>query len=367
MAKLTPEQKERLAQFVPFYQQYEESIEYQRDMAEQQARKERYAALLSEDGIEQMTETEFGQMISSLWASRMWSNKAYFVEQLLDDNGLPKLRAALKDLLWGGDALANRYDAFRKAIKGLGSASITEILAFVHPAVCGVWNDRARKALELLGFAETFPTIRKSQITGPRYEAFNTLIGLIRDQLAHSGLRGLELLDVNYYLFEVWRLHHDSLDAMPEDGSGRAPVSVYEFDHNEVVDQLVAIGQWLGFQAEKEKRVARGAQVDAIWQARIANLGVITYIFEVQRHGSIDSLILNLQRAQNNPTVQRLIVVANYVDIEAVKREIATLPEHFRNLVTFMEVGDAIRAARLIDELSGIIGKLDLVRSEFGV
>jgi hypothetical protein len=363
--KLTPEQKERLVQFVPAYQQYEESIEYQRDMAEQQARKERYAVLLSASGIDQMTETEFGQIISSLWASRMWSNKAYFVEQLLEDNGLPRLRAALKDLLWGEGRLADRYDAFRKTIKGLGSASITEILAFVHPMNCGVWNDRARKALELLGFGETFPAIRKTQITGQRYEAFNALLGLIRDQLAHSGLRGLEALDVNYFLFEVWRLHRDSLDAMPEDG--RPPVAIYEFDHNEVVDQLVAIGQWLGFEAEKEKRVARGAQVDAIWQARIANLGVITYVFEVQRHGSIDSLILNLQRAQNNPTVQRLIVVANYVDIEAVKREIAALPENFRNLVTFMEVGDAIRAARLIDELSGIISKLDLVRSEFGV
>jgi hypothetical protein len=134
-----------------------------------------------------------------------------------------------------------------------------------------------------------------------------------------------------------------------------------------MVDQLVAIGQWLGFQAEKEKKVARGAQVDAVWQARIANLGVVTYVFEVQRHGSIDSLILNLQRAQNNPTVQRLIVVANYVDIETIRQEISSLPESFRKAVSFMEVGEAIRAARLIDELSGIIGKLQLVRSEFGV
>jgi len=63
------------------------------------------------------------------------------------------------------------------------------------------------------------------------------------------------------------------------------------------------LGSGSASRRKKERKVARGAQVDAVWQARIANLGVVTYVFEVQRHGSIDSLILNLQRAQNNPTV----------------------------------------------------------------
>ena len=86
------------------------------------------------------------------------------------------------------------------------------------------------------------------------------------------------------------------------------------------IDLLTAIGQWLGFQAKKEELVARGARVDAVWQARIANLGVVTYVFEVQRRGSIDSLILNLQRAQNNQSVQRLIVVANSDEITRVRQ-----------------------------------------------
>ncbi len=365
--KLSAEQKERIAQFVPAFHQYLESIEYQEDMAEQHARKELYESLLSPDGIEQMTELELGQVISSLWASRMWSNKGYFVEQLIHDNGLPRLRQGLQLLLWDDGTLASRYDAFRKGIKGLGAASITELLAFVHPKDCGLWNDRARKALDVLGFGELFPAIQKSQIGGAEYQAFNDLIGLIRDELARRGLRWLDLLDVNYFLYDVWQINRENGELTAEAVPSHTPPPVYEFDHTEMVDQLVAIGQWLGFQAEKEKKVAKGAQVDAVWQARIANLGVVTYVFEVQRHGSIDSLILNLQRAHNNPTVQRLIVVANYVDIEAVRQEIAALPESFRNSITFMEVGDAIRAAQLIDELSGIIGKLDLVRSEFDV
>jgi hypothetical protein len=367
MNKLSAEQKERVAQFVPAFNQYLESIEYQEDMAEQHARKELYERMLAPEGIDQMTELELGQVLSSLWASRMWSNKGYFVRQVIHDNGLPRLRKGLQLLLWGDEPLASRYDTFRKGIKGLGAASITELLAFVHPKDCGLWNDRARKALEVLGFGRMFLAIHKSQITGPEYEAFNELIGLIRDELARRGLRWLDLLDVNYFLYDVWQINRDNSELTSEAVPLHTPPPVYEFDHTEMVDQLVAIGQWLGFQAEKEKKVAKGAQVDAVWQARIANLGVVTYVFEVQRHGSIDSLILNLQRAHNNPTVQRLIVVANYVDIEAVRQEIASLPESFRNAITFMEAGDAIRAAQLIDELSGIVGKLDLVRSEFDV
>jgi len=129
----------------------------------------------------------------------------------------------------------------------------------------------------------------------------------------------------------------------------------------------MAIGQWLGFETEREKTVAKGARVDVVWKARIANLGVVTYVFEVQRRGSLDSLILNLQKAQNNPTVQRLIVVANREDIGRVQQEIATLPESFRRAVGFMEAAEAARAAELLSELSAIVSKLELVRSEFGV
>jgi len=40
--ELSPEQKERIARFVPAYQQYEETIEFQAEMSEQQRRKELY-------------------------------------------------------------------------------------------------------------------------------------------------------------------------------------------------------------------------------------------------------------------------------------------------------------------------------------
>ncbi|MEM2981198.1 MAG: hypothetical protein QW385_07555 [Thermoproteota archaeon] len=60
----------------------------------------------------------------------------------------------------------------------------------------------------------------------------------------------------------------------------------YDFDHDEIVEKLVEIGNGLGFEASSEQQIARGARVDVLWQARIANLGVVSYVFEVQRGGS---------------------------------------------------------------------------------
>lgn len=359
---MNQEQIDRIHSFVPAFQEYLESGGRGADLEERQRRHESYSRLLSREGLERMTELEFGQVISSLWASQIWGNKAYLVDKLVRDNGLPALATNLTLLLWGQEPMRTRYDSFKSSIKGLGPASITEILALVHPAQCGIWNDKARKALTCLGFEETFPVVRKYQISGAEYEGFNALLGEIADELQSCGIPRPDLLGVDYFLFEVWNREVR--------GAGRVtppvvPTRDEDFDHDELVDKLVATGQWLGFEAEKEKRVAAGAVVDVVWQAAIANLGVVTYVFEVQRRGAIDSLILNLQRAQNNPSVQRLVVVANPSDLDRVQQEIATLPESFRKAVGFMEAADASRAAALLEEVGGIIAELELVQSEF--
>src|SRR5450432_480163 len=333
-------------------------------MLERQARRELYAELLSPEALAQMTELEFGQVISSLWASRIWGDKGYLVGKLIYDNGLPRLTDQLRRLLWGKGSLPTRYDTFRKTIKGLGAASITEMLAFVHPDTCSLWNDTIRKTLAILGI----DVPRKNQITGEEYQVINALIDSIGNELEQEHhIGGVDFLETNYFLYAVWETGRELAIERAAPEALQPPVVDEDFDHDEIIEQLINVGQWLGFQAEREKPVARGAVVDAIWQARIANLGVVSYVFEVQRRGSIDSLILNLQRAQNNPTVQRLIVVALSHEIERIRQEIATMPESFRKSVAFMEVSEVIHAAALIGELSGIIGKLELVRSEFGV
>lgn len=361
---LTDAHRERITRFVPAFRRFLDNYEQEDEVLARQARFALYETLLAPENLRGMTELELGQIVASLWASRQWGNKSYLVEKLIMQNGLAAIGSHLKALLWGNEEIGRRYDAFRKAIKGLGAASITELLAFCHPDQCGVWNDTARQALAVLGLDDMLPAVRKAQINGGEYRQFNALLHEMRDFLTWHGIEGLNTLDLNAFLYLVWEIGRES-EPLPRQAAVSPPEE--DFDHDELVEQLVNVGQWLGFVAEKEKTVARGAKVDLIWQARIANLGVVTYVFEVQRRGSVDSLILNLQRAQNNPTVQRLIVVARGDDIERIRGEIVTLPESFRKSVSYMVVRDAQRAAELIGELSGIIGKLELVRSEFGV
>ena len=58
----------------------------------------------------------------------------------------------------------------------------------------------------------------------------------------------------------------------------------------------------------------------------MANLGEVRYIFGVQAHRSVDSLLLNLVRATKNQTVQRIIAVAEEPVVESTKREAETFP-----------------------------------------
>ena len=52
--------------------------------------------------------------------------------------------------------IEKRFDRFMKTVKGLGPASVTELLCFFNPKEYGIWNDKARKALELLGLRVIF-------------------------------------------------------------------------------------------------------------------------------------------------------------------------------------------------------------------
>src|SRR5260370_42105402 len=103
---------------------------------------------------------------------------------------------------------------------------------------------------------------------------------------------------MEYFLFGVWETGGSgAIEPVTTSAQSIEATPPEDFDHDEIAEHVINVGQWLGFQAEREKMVARGAVVDAIWQARIANLGVVTYVFEIQRAGSTDLLILNFQRA----------------------------------------------------------------------
>ncbi|MEM2514051.1 MAG: hypothetical protein QXU81_07020, partial [Candidatus Bathyarchaeia archaeon] len=199
-------------------------------------------------------------------------------------------------------------------------------------------NERSRRALKMLGLGDILP-VNKYRPSGEEYERIIAVAKEIAELMRGEGLGG-DLLDVDLFLYMIQSEVEGAAPSRPE-------VKVeedYDFDHDEIVEKLVALGAGLGFEAESEVSIASGARVDVVWRARIGNLGVVNYVFEVHRAGSIDSAILNLMKAKNNPTVQKLIVVSNTRNLKIMEKEVSTLPEEFRRIVSYMEAKDVLKA-----------------------
>ena len=350
---VTPEQKEKIKRYA---KKIKKSSTFKENLDERKEREERFREALKRENLEKMDEYSFGKIISDLWATSFWKNVDYKINKVIDANGLDNLRKEFINLLYGTDPIEKRLDGALKNIKELGPSSITEILSLFNPKEYGIWNKKARVALEYLGFSDQLPFLKKYTISGKEYVRYNNLLKEIGKILEDTGYKDVDLFVVDFFLWEIWKISKEG---------GKEEEYYKEWDHNEIRDYIKEIGEMLGFDAEIEKNISTGARVDVIWQAKIANLGVVTYVFEVQKKGSIDSLILNLQKASSNPTVQKIIAVSDAPTIEKIKREVQDLPGSFRNILTYWDVRDVEKAYENLSNAMAIIGELELVKSSF--
>lgn len=355
--QLTEAQEGQVRKFLTPFKEYAKSSRYQDDLRDREQR-EGYFRSLTRERIVDMDQVELEKLVTVLWATQMWGNKHYLAQTIIAKNGMERLRSELAELLHGEAQPARRYERFLKNVSGLGPASITEILCHAFPEECGTWNDRARKGLDLLGLGSVVP-VGKYRLNAEEYGRFNEVGKAIAQELAGAGFADADLMFVDYFLFEV------SEEGERPTGQPVRAVTGVEFDHDEARDQIRDIGQWLGFDAETEVPVARGARVDVVWRAKIANLGAVTYVFEVHKSGSIDGLILNLQKSLNNPTVQKVVAVSDERRLEETRKEADGLPEAFRKALALWPVSEIARAHDNLRQASEIIGRLELVREAF--
>lgn len=351
-------QLNNLKKYIQEYKEYSKTEDYKRSIEDRQKRKEFYQKF-TPSKIKKMDKYEFTQFISKLWASRMFTNKEYRVKEIIESNGFEKVKEGLTELLHGKGKLEKRYENCLK-IKYLGPAAVTEILCYVYPKKCGIWNDKAKTALKFLGFHEL--PLEKYIISAKEYEKFNWTVSKIAEELNKAGFRDADLLFADYFLYYVWRVAKEK--EKPEKIK-EVKKELTTFDHEEIKEKIYQIGLWLGFDAEKEKTISEGARIDVVWSAKIGNLGMVNYVFEVQKRGGIDSLVLNLQKARNNPTVQKLIIVSNNQQIEKIKKEVEDLSEDFKKALTYWEIEEIQTVYENLSEITEIIDKLNLIQKEF--
>lgn len=353
MTYLSETHREAIRRHIPRFRRFMETEEFRQEQADREERERFFQHDLLER-LEEFSEVDVEALLGRLWASRIWGNKAYQAQKIIADNGLENLRAELKRLMTSEDP-EQAYEEFLNRIKGLGPASVTEMLAYRHPNRCGIWNDRTRAALRILGLT-AFVNPKRYRISAGEYRVFNQLLQAIASELEASGIAHVDLLLVDFFLYEVARTEEEEEAAPPEEQAAAS-----DFDHDEVCDLIVLIGHILGFDTDTEVKIAHGATVDVVWRTRIANLGQVAYVFEVHRQGSIDSLILNLQKARNAPHVQKVIAVSDKDRLERIRRECEGLPEEFRRALRFWSVVDVMHTAEHLQRAMEAINALGLI------
>jgi len=356
MLSLTSIHKDAIKKWLDGFREFMQTESGQEGYKDRVLRCDSYQAALLVDKIADLIEGDLEKLLGDLWANELWTDKSQPLKRILGATTLVKFKTELKKLLWEVKPLSIRYDEFRTNVKGMGPAATTELLALVHPDECAIWNKRARNALEVLKIDDIVPV--KYRINGDEYTKIVDVLKQVKDELMSANLPRTikDLMDVDYFFDYIY-------NNMPPVVQPPVQLDDYDFDHDEVKDALYELGGALGFEVETEVPIAKGAKIDVLWKAKIANLGVVKYVFEVHRSGSIDGLILNLQRAKGDPAVQRLIAVSNTKNLSVIKEEISLLPEEFRKSLAFMEANDALKASDLIKNLKEILDKLELVKS----
>lgn len=294
---------------------------YEENWTERKERREYYQSF-SKDRLMAMTEDEFLEYISKLWSMLIWGNKKYVADKLIADNGFAILKKQLAELVYGTAAIDKRWDVFLKSIKGMGPATISELLTYANPQEYVIFN---KTTILCYGYLDINDMPKYNyQYTGKKYAEVCAIAKGIATELKKADVDDYDLLAVDYFMWdEILPLAEKKSPEAAAAPEIKKPVTVKESKslHDEIKEKLVAIGELLGFDSRSEVKITTGAVVDAVWEAKIGNMGKAIYVFEVQSKGSIDSLILNLKKAQSNAAVQAVVAVANEEQLAKIIRE----------------------------------------------
>jgi hypothetical protein len=332
------------------------------------ARQERidYYQSWTVERISSMSEEEFYDYICKLWVMLIWGNKKYVVDKLIADNGFKKVKDELAELVWGKPNVEDRWDHFRKEVKGVGMAPMmSEILCHTHPNDCMLWNRQAYVGLRFLGVTD-LPHYDYQQ-TGKKYCELSGMAKEIAKEMRELGIPEANLLTVDYFIWHelqfeenLSQFHEKPKRLEIESEVEQVDAATSEFIHDEVKEKLRDIGLWLGFKSETEKKVAVGLKVDTVWEATIGNMGRVIYVFEVQTGGSIDSLIINLLKSLNNPVVQGIVAVSDALQLAKIKEHAAGVSGLHEKL-KYWDYKEVLHVHESLESVNESINSLGLV------
>lgn len=333
------------------------------DAINERNERKKYYQSWTKEKLESMTVDEFVEYIGKLWSMIVWGNKKYIADKIIEANGFDNIKKMLIDLLYGSKDLVQRWDNFYSNIKHIGPSSMSELLSYINPNEYVICNKITCACFRYLD-VERVP-VYNYQYTGKNYKKLCSIAKIIKSELEKESIKDVDLLMVDYMFWDiVYPLSNKATSVVEIANDIKIEKDTKQFIHNDIVNQIVEIGQWLGFESKSEVKISDGAVVDAIWQAQIGNMGKVIYAFEVQTHGSIDSLILNLQKATNNFAVQAIVAVSDEEQIEKIKKESKGIRDIETKLKTW-DYKETIEMHDCLERSNAIINNLGLVPDSF--
>jgi hypothetical protein len=115
-----------------------------------------FQVYLAEKNIDKLTKTQAKEIFQNLHSSGMPIKRFAADDLFIAENDITKIRNAWKYLLYSNDEMDLRIHNLMKnpkyKLQRLGSSGIQEINGWTRPTAYPIRNDKADKALEILGY-----------------------------------------------------------------------------------------------------------------------------------------------------------------------------------------------------------------------
>ncbi len=239
-----------LRNYFDSYKSFKQS-EISRDWSrEREEKKHLFSYAFSKKMLRKASDEEFIKALvdalDPLWAMAVWVKREQRIKQIIERNGVKRLRGMFYDLIYGNAPLEERFDNFLASIWGLG-ATVTEILCSVDPEKYAMWNKKVVTAIEKLGLLEELMRtlgLRRRRtgilnINGRQYVKIIRLLENLRRELEQIAQQHIDFLELDYFLYYVVEV----AEAPVEPSTRGIAVS----RHNEAQYYLLWLGQLLGY------------------------------------------------------------------------------------------------------------------------
>jgi hypothetical protein len=203
--------------------------------------------MLKEDSDEEFIRALI-EALSSLWAMAVWTKREQRINQIIERNGVKKLRDMFYELIYGEGPLEERFDNFLANVWGLGVAAVTEILCFINPEKYAMWNKKVVLAIEKLGLLEELAKtlgLKKNRvmgiqsISGRQYVKIINFLDKLRAKVEQLAKQKVDFLKLDYFLYYIAEV---AVTPVIEEEERKNITS-----HEEAQYYLLKLGQLLGY------------------------------------------------------------------------------------------------------------------------